>query len=104
MVTRARLRRRGARGAALIAILCAVGCQSFIDTEENEEPKRQAGWVCEDGVQCLSGFCVDSVCCKSACDGKCEACSGTKNVDGTDGECGPVEPLKDPNDGCEAPP
>jgi hypothetical protein len=106
VVTRARLRlrRRGLRGAAVMALLCAASCQAFIDSAGHEEPKRKDGLRCEDGVQCLSGFCVDEVCCNSACDGICDACSAIKNVDGTDGECGRVEPWKAPNDGCEAPP
>ncbi len=32
------------------------------------------GTPCNDGTQCTSSFCVDGVCCSSACDGQCEAC------------------------------
>ena len=34
---------------------------------------------CAANEECASGFCVDSVCCDSACDGQCETC----NVAGT---------------------
>jgi hypothetical protein len=32
------------------------------------------GRACTAANQCTSGFCVDGVCCESACNGKCEAC------------------------------
>ena len=33
------------------------------------------GEACASGAECLSGFCADSVCCDSACDGSFEACN-----------------------------
>src|SRR5690606_23974280 len=36
--------------------------------------------------QCASGYCVDGVCCNSACTGQCEAC----NLPGQAGVCLPV--------------
>ncbi|AKT43464.1 DNRLRE domain-containing protein [Chondromyces crocatus] len=47
------------------------------------------GVACQFGVDCLSGFCVDGVCCNSACGGNnqndCQACSQAAGaaVDGT---------------------
>jgi hypothetical protein len=33
------------------------------------------GATCTDAAQCLSGFCVDSVCCDGSCTGPCKACN-----------------------------
>ncbi|MCU1384507.1 MAG: Flagellar hook-length control protein FliK [Acidobacteria bacterium] len=33
-----------------------------------------AGAPCSASSQCESGFCVDGVCCQSACDGSCQSC------------------------------
>ncbi|MCC6551862.1 MAG: hypothetical protein IT372_02420 [Polyangiaceae bacterium] len=47
------------------------------------------GVACGDGAECLSGFCVDGVCCDTACGGggagDCQACSAAAGaaVDGT---------------------
>lgn len=49
----------------------------------------QSGTACGDGAECLSGFCVDGVCCDTACGGDsssdCQACSAAAGaaVDGT---------------------
>src|SRR5262249_819239 len=48
-------------------------------------PPMPIGAGCIAATQCASGFCVDGVCCTTACDGPCEACDGT-----TPGECSPV--------------
>ncbi len=42
-----------------------------------------AGAACETATQCASNFCVDGVCCGSACTGRCQAC----NVAGREGTC-----------------
>lgn len=95
-----RLRRRLLRAAAAIAILCAgaVGCQQILET--GEESKRANGLTCQGAAQCLSGFCVQDLCCDSACDGACESCNGLSNVEAVDGECGTLVPWYDLDDGC----
>jgi hypothetical protein len=57
---------------------------------------REAGDACADPTDCDSGFCVDGVCCSTACgDGMldCQACSlaagGTQN-----GLCTPLAPMR----------
>jgi hypothetical protein len=35
------------------------------------------GGVCARAADCASGFCVDGVCCQSACSGQCETCAQT---------------------------
>jgi hypothetical protein len=43
------------------------------------------GQTCEQNSQCESNFCVDGVCCESACTELCMTCAGT-----TRGKCAPV--------------
>ena len=51
------------------------------------------GEACTEGAGCQSGFCVDGVCCESACGGgagnDCQACSGAAGG-AADGTCGAV--------------
>lgn len=42
--------------------------------------------TCSENAVCASGFCVDGVCCNSACDGPCENCG----LVGSIGTCAPV--------------
>jgi hypothetical protein len=44
------------------------------------------GDACSDSSACGSGFCVDGVCCDTACRGECQAC----NVAGKNGVCSNV--------------
>jgi hypothetical protein len=44
------------------------------------------GASCGAGTQCLSGFCVEGVCCNSLCNGLCDSCVGA----GTIGSCQPM--------------
>jgi hypothetical protein len=63
-------------------------------------PKGGTGAACDDGSVCADGHCVDGVCCESACDGACEACSTLAKGAGDDGECEPVAAGIDPDDDC----
>lgn len=61
------------------------------------------GAPCADASECLSGYCVDGVCCESRCDGVCQACnlSGTgvcQNV--PDGTPCPDSDLCDGEEAC----
>jgi hypothetical protein len=62
---------------------------------------------CAQGKRCLgnsdcgSGFCVDGVCCNTACDGACEACSSSKKGAGPDGVCGAIQANTDPDNECD---
>jgi hypothetical protein len=51
---------------------------------------------CSEGNECSSGFCVDGVCCESACDGVCEAC----NRLGAVGRCAAIPDGQDPDKEC----
>lgn len=59
-----------------------------------------AGEVCLRKAQCESGFCVDGVCCTSACTELCQACSKEKKGSGQNGECGFIGFGKDPDEDC----
>jgi hypothetical protein len=58
--------------------------------------KQNLGVDCTDGVQCLSGKCVDGVCCNGDCDGTCEAC----NLAALKGTCSPLANNTDPATEC----
>ncbi|WP_395845095.1 choice-of-anchor A family protein [Cystobacter fuscus] len=49
-------------------------------------PRAPGGSTCSDAQDCLSGFCVDGVCCNTSCTEQCMAC----NVPGSVGTCSPV--------------
>ena len=54
--------------------------------------KKSDGNVCAGTTECTSGFCVDGVCCATACaggSGDCTACSVALGA-ATDGTCGPT--------------
>ena len=57
------------------------------------------GQACEASFQCNSNFCVDGVCCDTACNGYCEACVAAKTGYG-DGTCSPVSANTDPDGEC----
>ncbi len=54
------------------------------------------GDPCATATECLSGSCVDGVCCNSACSGTCKAC----NVSGSVGTCSNVPANTDPANEC----
>lgn len=58
------------------------------------------GQPCANALTCQSGFCVDGVCCDSACGGKCAACTAAKKGGGADGACGPVAAGTDADNEC----
>jgi hypothetical protein len=64
--------------------------------------KHQRGDDCtvgpqgQEGHQCLSGFCVDGVCCDTKCDELCRSCKLT----GTKGTCNFIPTGEDPDNEC----
>lgn len=54
--------------------------------------RRALGQSCACNNECLSGFCVDRLCCDSACDGVCRAC----NIASSPGTCTPIPAGKAP--------
>lgn len=61
---------------------------------------KSNGAVCSSEDDCCSGYCVDGVCCNSACDGTCQACVASK-TDSTDGTCANITNNTDPDNECD---
>ncbi len=51
-----------------------------------DTPSLPDGSVCDDPSDCISGNCVDDVCCDTGCSGSLEAC----NLPGSVGTCSPI--------------
>jgi len=52
------------------------------------------GSTCTSGDQCMSGWCVDGVCCFNSCTGTCMRCNAPT------GNCQPIADLTDPDNEC----
>lgn len=85
--------------------VCAASCTSsaqciatsFCDTVRGRCTGLQpAGAVCAMGAECLSGNCVDGVCCLTTCSGACQRC----NLPGFMGSCTPIAANTDPDNEC----
>jgi N-acetylneuraminic acid mutarotase len=75
--------------------VCAPVAVGITDTTPNETCggaqacdgsgtcKSTSGTTCDDGLECISGFCTDNVCCQEPCDGTCLRCTAS-------GACVPV--------------
>lgn len=79
----------GTTGACIAKCSADADCVAgrYCDAAGACTAKKDKGAACAATHECASGFCVDGVCCDSACDGQCEACDLT----GIAGTCGPVE-------------
>ncbi len=65
--------------------------------------KKLQGQACVTGTDCLSSYCVDSVCCGTACGENCYACKATLKASGADdGTCGPAKDGLNPHGNCTA--
>lgn len=60
---------------------CKQGTCAFTGTT------KANGESCAAGTDCATGFCVDGVCCASACNGPCQACSTAAGAS-VNGSCG----------------
>ncbi|MEZ4309224.1 MAG: hypothetical protein R3F14_14400 [Polyangiaceae bacterium] len=62
--------------------------------------KAPNGASCAVAADCLSNQCADGVCCNSACNTLCQACTAAKKGSGNDGTCGPIASGADPDNEC----
>ena len=60
------------------------------------QPKKLNGIPCGGNNECKTGFCVDGVCCATACTSACAQC----NLPGTVGDCAAHGAGTDPESGC----
>jgi hypothetical protein len=72
---------------------CEMG---FLCVDGNCLELTEAGEFCGSNADCKSGFCADTVCCDTACEGGCESC----NLSNTEGTCTPHIMDSDPEDFC----
>jgi len=83
---------------------CAVG--AFCDTSTVPgqcRTKKTSGAACGAASECGSNFCVDGVCCSTACTENCHACKAALKTTGTsDGVCGPAKDGLNPHGNCTA--
>ena len=70
------------------------------DMAPADTPLLSNGAACVAAGQCSSDFCVDGICCNSACTGACQAC----DIVGSAGSCTPIAAGQDPNNECEQQP
>lgn len=68
-----------------VILLWLLGCSSAWAADGGSDAGSALGEACSSAETCGSGFCVDGVCCDSACPGQCETCRGTPR-----GQCQPV--------------
>ena len=73
---------------------CFIGY--YCDVDNTCVPKKDLGEECGVGYECLSTFCVDGVCCDTACDDGCSSCD---QVD-AEGMCSYHLNDSDPEDEC----
>lgn len=70
-----------------------AGADAPADVVTGSQP---TGSACTAGPDCQSGYCVDDVCCDTACDGACVSCGLT----GKEGTCSPHAKDTDPDTDC----
>lgn len=90
-------------GGLATATVAFSGCTTILgdfevtsDALGGDAGTRANGEACGAGGECRTGFCVDGVCCDTACNGVCESCAAP--VKGT---CSPVPANTDPDQECK---
>jgi hypothetical protein len=89
----------GSAGAAGVAGMDAAAGSGTTDAGSDSRPDGGNGGPCSAATGCLSGFCVDGVCCETACAGLCNACASAK-TGAADGLCRPISAGSDPDNEC----
>ena len=100
--------RKTAIWAGLILLICSCGgpepepppCNGLDLPLYRPLNTKQNGEACAAGTECISGNCIDDVCCDSACTGLCRHCALT----GLEGNCRWVPAGEDPDAECPGDP
>ncbi len=88
--------------AALITLAAGAGdggADGPGDAPVDPSGRKANGETCTARAECTSDFCVEGVCCNSACPGTCESC-----LAGQRGRCDPAPDGTDPKMQCGPPP
>jgi hypothetical protein len=86
---------------ALLPPLSQGKCASDQVCDAGGVCRKKSGEPCSgNNKECVSGFCVDGVCCADACDGLCRSCSAALKQQGADGMCGFIKTGGDPESEC----
>ena len=96
----------GGAGRARVRAARARGCRrrqplARQTPASTASPDGGNGGLCNATTDCLSGFCVDGVCCETACAGLFNACASAK-TGAADGLCRPITAGSDPDNECAA--
>ncbi len=89
----------GTAGACRCADLGKDGLETDVDCGGVTCAKCAQGKACSANTDCGSGFCVEGVCCNSACSGSCQSCLAAKN-NGANGTCGNIAAGQTPKTAC----
>jgi len=76
-----------------------AACTGNNQCDGNGACKKINGQSCAAVGDCLSGFCVDTVCCNTSCTTSCNSC----NVTGLAGTCSIAWAGDDPHNNCQTP-
>jgi hypothetical protein len=73
------------------AVLVAGGRDGAAVLSSAQVLVKLDGESCAIGAECLSGHCVEGICCDQPCGGECTSCLAAFKGSGVDGQCGPVQ-------------
>jgi len=90
----------GGGGAAGAGGAAGTAGSSMTDAGSDATPDGGNGAPCATATDCPSGFCVDGVCCESACTDLCMACAKGR-TGAADGLCQPIKAGTDPDNECD---
>lgn len=78
-----------------------TACNGINSCDASGNCKKKTGQGCSAGTECVTGNCVDSYCCDTACSGGCDACSAAAGASqngtctvlsaGAAGQCSPYK-------------
>lgn len=81
---------------------CATKDQKRCDRNAACVTSIAIGVQCTKNEECVSGFCVEGICCDTACDSACRSCKASEKIDEVDGRCGPAKVGLNPRNLCQS--